>query len=214
MAQLFKIAGQADSALHYALLSLSIGEQGGFTYRVLYASSFLTNYYNDLHLVDSAYHYQGITIAAKDTLFSQEKTRELQNLGFTEQLRQMEIAAANEQAQKERKKNIQMLGIGTFITFFFSTLFFFSKRKKNPKIIKFLGLLGLLLLFEFIALFIHPYIEVWTNHTPVFMLLILVGIASILVPTHNKLEHLVREKLATKTMQKSISQEFQESKTE
>ncbi|HEY5124919.1 MAG TPA: hypothetical protein VIK14_14400, partial [Ignavibacteria bacterium] len=98
------------------------------------------------------------------------------------------------------------------ITFFFSTLFFFSKRKKNPKIIKFLGLLGLLLLFEFIALFIHPYIEIWTNHTSVLMLLIPVGIASILVPTHNKLEHLVREKLANKTMQKSVSKETEEKK--
>ncbi|HEY5122590.1 MAG TPA: hypothetical protein VIK14_02520, partial [Ignavibacteria bacterium] len=134
MAQLFKIAGQSDSALQYARQSLTTAERGGFTYRVLYASSFLASYYKNLRLVDSAYRYQEINIAAKDTLFSQEKTRAVQDLGFTERLRQQEIAAANEQAQKERKKNIQMLGIGTFITFFFSTLFFFSKRKKNPKI--------------------------------------------------------------------------------
>ncbi len=204
MAELFRKAGQADSALYYSRLSLATADEGGFTKPLLNASSFLTNYFKGLNLLDSAYHYQEITIAAKDSLFSQEKTRAVQNLSFTEQLRQQEIAEANQKAEEEWKSNIQMMGIGTFITFFFGLLFVFSKRKANPKFIKFLGLLGLLLLFEFISLFLHPYIATFTHHTPVLMLLILVGVASMLVPVHHKLQRWVKEKLAQRTMNSSI----------
>ena len=62
--------------------------------------------------------------------------------------------------------------------------------------LKYLGLLGLLLLFEFIAIFVHPYIDELTGHQPVWMLIILVMIAAVLVPLHHKMEHWVKEHLA------------------
>jgi ABC-type uncharacterized transport system permease subunit len=71
----------------------------------------------------------------------------------------------------------------------------FNKRKAKPRAIGFMGLLGLLLLFEFIALLIHPYIEEWTHGILVLMLLILVAVGSLLVPMHHKLEHWLKEKL-------------------
>jgi tetratricopeptide (TPR) repeat protein len=196
MAQIFKKAGEQDSAFYYSRLSLAAGIKGGFTKRVLNASSFLSGYYRSLNRPDSAYHYQEITIAAKDSLFSQEKVKALQNLTFQEQVRQQEMAELNSKAEEERKTNIQMLGIGTFIPFFFGFLFIFSNRKTNQKAIRFLGLLGVLLLFEFISLFLHPYIALLTHHTPILMLLVLVGIASVLVPLHHRLEKLVKERLA------------------
>ena len=207
MAALFKKTGQADSALHYARLSFSTGKEAGFTKRILNASTFLSSYFKGLNRIDSAYYYQGITIAAKDSLFSQEKVREVQNLSFAEKIRQQEIEEASRLAREERKSNIQLLGIVTFISFFFGLLFVFSKRHVNPKIIKFLGLLGLLLLFEFISLFLHPYIASFTHHTPVYMLLILVAIASLLVPMHHKLQQWVKEKLAQKTRKVSTVKE-------
>jgi tetratricopeptide (TPR) repeat protein len=198
MANSFKKTGQADSALNYARQSLSVAERGGFTKWVLDASTFLSAYFKNIRNTDSAYTYQEITIAAKDSLFSQEKSRELQNLIFTEQMRQQEMAEAAAIANEQRRKNIQMMGIGAFIPLFFGIVLFFSKRKTKSRIIEFMGLLGLLLLFEFISLFLHPYIEDWTHHTPVFMLLILVAVASLLVPLHHRLEHWIKERLAHK----------------
>lgn len=195
MAQIFKRGGLQDSAFFYSRLSLAEGNKGGFTRRVLNASSFLSDYFKSLNKVDSAYHYQQITIMAKDSLFSQEKVKALQNLTFQEQIRQQEIKEADRKADEERKANIQMMGIGTFITFFFVLLFVFSKRDANRKAVRFLGLLGLLLLFEFISLFLHPYIAEWTHHIPILMLVILVGIASVLVPLHHRLQEAVKTKL-------------------
>ena len=212
MAELFKKTGQADSALHYSRLSLNAANRGGFTKRILNASTFLSTYFKNLNRIDSAWYYQGITIAAKDSLFSQEKTKEVQNLSFSEKIRQQEIEEAGRLAREERKSNIQLIGIVTFISFFFGLLFVFSKRHVNPKIIRFLGLLGLLLLFEFISLFLHPYIAAVTHHTPVFMLLILVAIASLLVPMHHKLAQWVKEKLARKTLKASVRKESRASK--
>jgi tetratricopeptide (TPR) repeat protein len=196
MAKLFADAGQADSALYYSHLSLSSAYSSGFTKRILNASSFLTNYFKGQNLVDSAYRYQGITMTAKDSLFSQEKIRKVQNLNFLEQIRQQEIAEANRQAQEKRKGNIQMLGVGTFIPFFFGTLILFSKLTKKRKIFKFLGFLGVLLLFEFIAYLLDPLIVYLSQNIPILNLLFLVILASLLVPLDNWMEDLVNEKLA------------------
>ena len=43
-------------------------------------------------------------------------------------------------------------------------------------------------MFEFINLFIHPYLAHATNDSPVLMLLILIGIGALLVPLHHRLE--------------------------
>jgi tetratricopeptide (TPR) repeat protein len=198
MAQIFKRAGERDSALYYSRISLASGYKGSYNKRILNASSFLSDYFKSMNRVDSAYRYQQITIAAKDSLFSQEKMKALQNLTFQEQIRQQEIAEANQKADEERKVNIQMLGIGAFISFFFGVLFMYSKKRTHPRTIRFLGMMGLLLLFEFISLFLHPYIAAWTHHIPMLMLAILVGIASVLVPLHHKLQELVKERLAKK----------------
>ena len=196
MAGLFKNAGYSDSALLYARRSLAMADMTGFPDRVLNASNFLTAYYENIDLLDSAYVYQKRSIVAKDSLFSQAKEDQLRSLTFTEEMRQHEILEAAELAAETRKRNIQMAGIGAFIPIFFGTIMVFSRRKAKPKAIGFMGLLGLLLLFEFISLLIHPYIEAWTHGVPVLMLLILVVVGSLLVPMHHKLEHWVKEKLA------------------
>lgn len=198
MADLFRRSGLTDSALQYARRSLEAAKKGGFTNRLLNASSFLSSYYKSIHIVDSAYAYQEVTIAAKDSLFSQEKTREVQNLSFMEQIRQQEIADAAAQAKEERKRNLQIAGIAAFIPLFFGVVILLRKRRTKTRTIEFMGILGLLLLFEFITLIIHPYIEEWTHHTPVLMFLILVGIAAILTPLHHRLEHWMKKKLVQK----------------
>ncbi len=68
-----------------------------------------------------------------------------------------------------------------------------------------MGLLALLMLFEFIAMVIHPYIEEWTHDIPVLMLLVLVAVASLLVPLHHKLEHWVKEKVGIKLQAQLLS---------
>jgi len=90
---------------------------------------------------------------------------------------------------------LQLAGIAIFIPTFFLFVLFLSRRKAKPRTVEFLGILALLLVFEFVTLLVHPYIERWTHETPVLTLLILVAIAAILVPLHHRTEHWVKSKL-------------------
>ena len=93
-------------------------------------------------------------------------------------------------AKEERKNNLQYaaitIGLITFII-----LFFLLSRSiiVKTKFIEFFGVLGLLAVFEFINLFIHPYLAHATNDSPVLMLVVLIAIAALLIPLHHKLQH-------------------------
>jgi hypothetical protein len=199
MATLSRRAGKADSSLFYAKRSLAYGKKAGFTGRVMNASKFLTDYYISIHNIDSAFVYQSATIMAKDNLFSQEKQREIQNLTFEETIRQQEIALAKITEEKHRSDNIQFGIIALSIVSFIALFLLLSHTViVSEKWIRFLGVLGLLLFFEFLNLFFHPYISKVTHHSPMYTLLIMVLIASILIPLHHKIEHWMQEKMIAK----------------
>ncbi|MEO6706118.1 MAG: hypothetical protein ABIN04_09760 [Ginsengibacter sp.] len=174
-------------------------QDGGFTNRILNASNFLSDYYRSMGNVDSAYFYLSVTVAAKDSLFNQEKSRQIQNLSFTEMLRQQEKAAEATAAKEEWRTNVQYAIIVIGILGF-TILFLLLSRSiiVNEKWIEFLGILGLLLVFEFINLFIHPYISAVTHHSPLGILLISVVIAAVLVPVHHSAENWITHRLIKK----------------
>lgn len=68
----------------------------------------------------------------------------------------------------------------------------------NAKIIEIVGVIGLLIVLEFIYLLLHPFLEKSTNHSPVVMLLALVCIASLIVPMHHRFEKWMIHKLVEK----------------
>jgi hypothetical protein len=196
IAKAYRDMSQTDSSIYYSVKALNIGKSTPFLLSMLDASSMLSHVYRVRGNFDSTMKYTDLSMAIKDTLYSQQKAREFQSLVFREEMREQEKEDARVRAEAERKENIQMLGIGAFIPVFFIILLILSRRKLNPGIIDFMVLLGLLLFFEFISLLIHPWLETWTHHTPVFMLLVLVLIASVLVPSHHRLEEWLKEALA------------------
>ena len=122
-------------------------------------------------------------------------------MNIIEQLRQKDKAAARLIEEKERKENLQMMGIAIFILAFFGVLSLWSKRKIKPKSLRYIGLLGLLLMFEFISYLLHPVIGKITHHIPVLFVLTSVAIASTILPIHHRLEHWVEKELAHKRKQ-------------
>lgn len=91
MAKIFRQRGMRDSSLYYARRSVTAGIHSGFTIRILDGSQFLTGYFKQQGQLDSAFHYQEVSIAAKDSLYSQQKLKEFQNLAFAERQRQQDI---------------------------------------------------------------------------------------------------------------------------
>ena len=99
------------------------------------------------------------------------------------------MVTAELKAKKERSHNLQYAGIAVgLISLLILFLVLSHSIIVKKKFIEFFAVLGLLALFEFINLFIHPYLAHATNNSPLFMLLILIGIGALLVPLHHKLQ--------------------------
>jgi tetratricopeptide (TPR) repeat protein len=190
---------QNDSAIYYATEGFLLDKQNNFLVQQLAASTLLSKLYTQENQIDSAFKYQQAMVTLKDSVFSSEKISRLQTLGFNEQLRQQERETERIEAENKRYENIQyaLISIG-LITFIILFLLLSRKMITSPKLIRFLGVVSLLLVFEFINLVLHPYLEEMTHHSPVLMLISLVCIAALLVPLHHRLEHWTTEKLVEK----------------
>ena len=112
-----------------------------------------------------------------------------------ERLRQLEIEENRKIAQRERKQQLQYLFIGIFIPGFFLLTLLLSRIRIHARVIKILGILSLLILFEYLTLLLHPTVAELTNHTPVYEMLIFVSIASLLIPAHHRIEQWLIQKL-------------------
>lgn len=191
LAILFSKLGQKDSAVWYARRSLVIAEKNGFLPRQLEAAKFLTTHFANNKKIDSAFRYISYVQAVNDTLNSKTRIRESQVLSSNEQLRQLEMAENLRIAKKERKQQLQLLFIAIFIPGFFLVTLLLSRIRLHVRVIKILGVLSLLILFEYLTLLLHPYVVELTNHTPVYEMLIFVSIAAILIPLHHRVENLL-----------------------
>ena len=200
LARMFQEKLQFDSAFYYTRQSLSDVEKSQNPSGLVEIYTTLSDLYKKYNKYDSSYKYLQLKVNLKDSLFSQEKLKDVQNQSFAETIRQQEIVEQKVKENAERKQNIQLSAVAIFIILFFLFVLLLSRKKRNTSLISFLGMLSILMIFEFIAMLSHPYIEVWTNHNPILMLLILVIIASILVPLHHRLEHWIKKRFAAKNI--------------
>lgn len=115
---------------------------------------------------------------------------------------QSQLLAEEERQQvldEERKNYLQYSAVAIGIVVLLVAFFLFSHSViANQKHIRFLGVLSLLIVFEFLNLLLHPFLEKLTHHETVFMLAVMVGIAAFLIPVHHKLEHWVTHQLVEK----------------
>ena len=190
---------QFEKAREQAIQLLNLGNRIDNNVWKLTAAGFLSQAYNKLHQTDSAFFYLSLESALKDSVFNQNNLNKIQSLAFNEQIRKIDEEAKQVAAEGERKQNIQFaliaLGIIVFITIF---LIFSRSVVANERWISFFAILGLLVVFEFINLLIHPWLASFTHESPVWMLLALVLIAALLIPMHHKLEHWIKEKMIEK----------------
>ncbi len=188
IAKVYGNLNKNDSAMFYAKYSYAIGKKDGFISRQLDASQYLVEIFKQQNKADSALVYLQKSIALKDSLMGQDKIRQSQIISSNEQLRQYQIAGEKKIAAKQRKKQLQLLLIGIFIPIFFLVTLYISRTKVPSRIIRFLGIISLLILFEYLTLFLHPFVVELTNNTPILEMLIFVSIAAFIIPLHHRLE--------------------------
>ena len=199
LAQIFLETNRHDSARHYAQMAVELANEKGFKSQSVRSYEYLYRSFEKTDTKDSVYKYFRLAINTKDSLYTSQKAKDIQAINFREQLRQQELATERTKAEEERKDNIQYAAIAIGLILFISIFLLLSRSViVNEKWISFLGILGLLIVFEFINLFFHPYIAGLTNHSPVLMLFALVAIAALLIPLHHRLEHWIKHKMVEK----------------
>lgn len=199
ISKLFQNQQQYDSCIYYAKKALFTAQEMGNPGAVSDACSILSTSYKNTHVTDSAFKYLELSTTTKDTLITQDKLKQQQLLAFEEKNRQQEIANERIIVKEKRKANIQYAGISIAVICLLILFLLLSRSIIiNAKWVRFLGILSLLIIFEFINLIIHPYLAYWTNDSPVLMLLTLVIIGAMLIPLHHRIEKWIIEKMVQK----------------
>jgi hypothetical protein len=195
-------SGKNEEAKNIALENLSVAKRAGITEGISAVAEILRKIYTHSMEKDSIIYYAQMQIDYKDSVSNQRKAAEFQNLTFSQQLREIDEQTKAEEAEVQRKENLQYaliaLGVISFVLFF---LLLSRSVITNVKVIGFLSVVALLIVFEFLNLFLHPLLERITDHSPVLMLLALVCIAALLVPLHHRLEKWALHRLVEKNKQ-------------
>lgn len=198
LSALFTQTGQRDSALHHAEQAMRISKESNFLPLFARATKQLSSLYENLNDKEALRYYK-LSADTKDSIFSADNLAKMQNLTFDEVQRQREADALKEKEKEIRSHNLQYAAITIGIISLIVLFFLLSHSiVANPSVIRFFGVMALLIVFEFLNLFLHPYLGTITHHSPILMLLFMVCVAALLVPLHHKLEHWITHKMVEK----------------
>jgi predicted nucleic acid-binding Zn ribbon protein len=193
---------QYDLSKGYALSGFNKAKQAKDKLGIINAATLLRKVYYAVGQKDSSYYYSDIKDAYSDSVFNEQQRNQIQNLSFSQQIKEKEDQAKLSEEEQKRKQNIQyaLIAIGIIILL---TLYLLLSRSfiTNTKMIEFFGVVALLIVFEFLNLLLHPFLERITHHSPVLMLFASVCIAALLVPLHHKVEKWATAKLVEKNRQ-------------
>jgi len=201
LAEHYKSFLQTDSCTLYAKKAIAVVSNTPFFYLSNKPAQMLIDIYEKMNC-DSTLKYVNVLKTANDSLNSSKANQQILLMTFEEDLRQQELAAEKIKESDERKENIQYALIALGIIVFLSLYLLLSRSFiTNTKLIEFSGVVALLIVFEFLNLLLHPFLEKITHHSPVLMLLSLVCIAALLVPLHHRIEKWATAKLVEKNKQ-------------
>lgn len=189
LAKQYKLMKQDDSSFYFGMQSFNISKKNGFLSKQLDACIFLTDYYSSKNDIRNAFLFEKNVLLLKDSIYSKERIAKSQFLSMEEELRQKEIAEKKIEEAADRKAKLQYLTIGLLLPILFFITLYLSNRRIRPRFIEFLGVVSLLLTFEYIMLLLHPVIVSFSNHMPVYELLFFAIIASIITPIHHRIEN-------------------------
>jgi len=118
-ANLYHQYKQQDSAEYYAQKALDAAAAQRYLQDFYNAGKVLYTYYEEDHNLPQAYKYLKITTATKDSLFSQDKVKQLLSLDFDEKQRQRDIEAAQIQLRNNIRMYVLIAGMAILVVLAF-----------------------------------------------------------------------------------------------
>jgi len=129
-AEAFNSMKEIDSCVQYAKKAFEEAKLAHNPELVMKATSILTDVFQSIGNFKEAYNYEQIMTKAKDSLFSQQKTMQVQNLSFAEEQRKRELEAAQIAYQNKVRMYSLAAVLSAFVLIASILLFANQKRKK------------------------------------------------------------------------------------
>ena len=136
----------------------------------------------------------------KDSLRTLSEQKDLLGLEIENQNKRKAKQEESELLEKQKRNNIQYLGITAAIATVFILLVLSGFFKISIPVIKALGFFAFIFLFEFIILLADNQIHEWTHGEPWKVMGFKIVLVAILLPLHHWLEHKVIHYLLTHNM--------------
>ena len=200
----FKEAKQyLDSAL---ALSWRIGEMKEY----MGFERSIVKLYDTTARYNLAYEHHKKYTAAKDSLFNEEKSKEIGKLEAKHEFEMAEMKRKQKEAEQarvlaaqiHRRNNLQYSGILIFIVAFSITLLFSGRLNIPVRLAEGGVFFTFLLIFEFLLVLTDPYIEQWTGGEPAYKLIVNAGLAGLIFPLHSFFETKLKKRIMIKQKQK------------
>jgi len=133
MADLYHRGKQQDSAEYYAKKALETAQSGHFEQDALDAGKALYTYYDEDHNLPEAYKYLKLATAAKDSLYNQDKVKQLLSIDFDEKERQQELQVAQKEARAEAENRLRtyILSGGLGVLLLLALIFWRNSRQRQ-----------------------------------------------------------------------------------
>jgi len=151
-------------------------------------------------------HYKKYTIA-KDSLFNEEKSKDIGKLEAKHEFETQEIERKRkeeeeiriEEEKENRRNNLQYSGILIFLVVLIIGISFSGRFSIPIRLAEGMVFFTFLLFFEFTLVLLDPYIENWTGGEPAYKLVINAGLAGAIFPLHSFFESKLKGRVLTNT---------------
>lgn len=194
----YRNTGRMDSAAYYSRKGIAAVQGTPLFFLQAKPAKLLADMYEKQNC-DSSLKYARFFKSITDSLMGSHVSQQIQLMTFEEDARQLELDKARAEEEQHRQQNIEYALLALGITVLLMAYLILSRSFiTNVRLIESAGVLCLLLVFEFLNLLLHPFLEGITHHSPVLMLLALVGIAALLVPLHHRIEKWAISSLVSK----------------
>ncbi|MBS1729533.1 MAG: tetratricopeptide repeat protein [Bacteroidetes bacterium] len=198
LAQVYAKENNTDSAISYYNKALNIAHKLRYGKEKLDLYKPLAMLYEKTD-PQMAITYFKLESALRDSLDDAGMQWDIQNLTYHESQRQKDLQEQEALKEKQRRDDMEYSGIALiFIICLIAFLLLSRSIIVHEKAIEYLGIIVLLIFFEFINLMLHPFLEDVTHHSPILMLAGLVLVAAIIIPFHHRLEKYIKSKVIEK----------------
>lgn len=157
-----------------------------------FADIYLSN--RSMSNMDSAVYYQQKISALQNAVIHEHAGLIMNN----EEIFESSYFTSREENERKKKAQLTYLLVPPFIVFFIYGIILLGKMKVRERWIESLGLLATIMVFEFISLLLHGYLDRLTHENQLLILLSLVVIGILLEPLHNYFQKWLKQKLVVK----------------